>query len=291
VTAGAALAGASAALAVAGVGELVGSFGRPASARRRDGRAAAIVRLLAAAGARLRTRAGAREPAGLEARIAAAGSPAGLGPRELMAAKLAGALACVPVGTVLGALAPGRLGPLVVVAAPGAGFLAPDWWLARRARGRARTIRRDLPALLDLLRVSVEAGLTPAAALTAVAGRATGPVAAEWGAVGREVELGVPLEAALERSAARMPLAEVRALAAAIARANRHGAPLAETVAAQAREARLVRRRRIEEEAARAGPKIQLVVALLLVPSVLLLVAAALAAALLGGGQPLPVGP
>ena len=52
----------------------------------------------------------------------------------------------------------------------------------------------------------------------------------------------------------------------------------------QARDARAALRRRVQEDAARAGPKIQLVVALLLVPSVLLLVAAALVAALLGSG-------
>ena len=67
-------------------------------------------------------------------------------------------------------------------------------------------------------------------------------------------------------------------------RAARHGAPLAETLAAQAREVRLARRRAIQEEAARAGPKMQLVVALLLVPSVMLLVAAALAQRARGGG-------
>jgi tight adherence protein C len=81
---------------------------------------------------------------------------------------------------------------------------------------------------------------------------------------------------------ARLPLDEVLALVGALERAARHGAPLADTLAAQARDARLARRRRIQEEAARAGPKIQLVVALLLVPSVLLLVAAALASALIG---------
>jgi tight adherence protein C len=257
-----------------------------------DGRGARLLRALAAAGTRVRGLRGARAPAGLAERIAAAGAPAGLGAREVMAAKAACALAAAPAATTLGAAAPGRLGPLLIATVPVAGFLAPDWWLARRARERARAVRRDLPALLDLLRVSVEAGLTPAAALTAVAERASGPLAAEWGAVGREVALGVPLELALERLAARMPLPEVRALAAAIARATRHGAPLAGTLTAQAREARAARRRRIEEEAARAGPKIQLVVALLLVPSVLLLVAAALAAALIGGGgQALPVGP
>jgi tight adherence protein C len=88
----------------------------------------------------------------------------------------------------------------------------------------------------------------------------------------------------LEGLARRVPLPEVGALVAALDRARRHGAPLAETLSAQARDARFALARGIREEAARAGPKIQLVVALLLVPSVLLLVAAALAAALLGGG-------
>ena len=58
----------------------------------------------------------------------------------------------------------------------------------------------------------------------------------------------------------------------------------AAALAGQARDARASLRRRVREDAARAGPKIQLVVALLLVPSVLLLVAAALLAALLGPG-------
>src|SRR5207237_7918392 len=118
----------------------------------------------------------------------------------------------------------------------------------------------------------------------AVGARSSGPLAAEWRAVGREVALGVPLGEALDRTERRLPLPDVRALGAALRRAHRHGAPLGETLAAQAREARLARRRRIEEEAAKAGPKIQLVVALLLVPSVLLLVAAALGSAMLDGG-------
>jgi tight adherence protein C len=84
----------------------------------------------------------------------------------------------------------------------------------------------------------------------------------------------------------RLPLPEVSALVAALDRARRHGAPLGATLAGQARDARLSLRRRVQEDAARAGPKIQLVVALLLVPSVLLLVAAALASALLDSGRP-----
>jgi tight adherence protein C len=144
--------------------------------------------------------------------------------------------------------------------------------------------------MLDLLRVSVQAGLPLTAALGAVGRRSGGPLAAEWRRVGREVELGVSSRAAVRRMVARIPTPEVIALVGALERATRHGAPLSETLAAQAREARHSRRRRIQEEAAKAGPKIQLVVALLLVPSVLLLVAAALASALLGPGRSIAVG-
>lgn len=244
-----------------------------------------VLRALAALG----TGAGRRgAPRDLQRRIAAAGRPGGFGTRDLMAAKLAGALVSGLVGAPLSAALPGRLGLLAMVAAPVAGFLAPDLWLERRARERARAVRRQLPALLDLLRVTVEAGASLPAALTDVGERAGGPLAAEWRACGREVALGIPLADALGGMAERLPLPEVRALCGALDRARRHGAPLGGTLSGQARDARLSLRRRVQEEAARAGPKIQLVVALLLVPSVLLMVAAALAAALLDSGG-LPV--
>jgi tight adherence protein C len=207
-----------------------------------------------------------------------------------MAAKVAAAIGGGLLAALLSAAAPGRLGVALVVAGPAAGFLAPDAWLARRAADRARRVRSELPALLDLLRVSVEAGSSLPKALRDVGARTRGPLAAEWRALGREVALGVPLEAALRSTVERLPIPEVRSLVAALERARRHGAPLADTLASQARDARFALARHAREDAARAGPKIQLVVALLLVPSVLLLVAAALVAALLdGGGAALPV--
>ena len=222
-------------------------------------------------------------PPDLRARIEAAGRPGGLGVRDVMAAKVAAALLGGAVGRPLAALAPGRLGFVLAAGAPVAGFLAPDLWLGRLARERARRVRRDLPALLDILRVTIQAGGSLAAALGAVGERADGPLAGEWRSVAREVSLGVPLGRALDGLAARLPQPEIRALVAALHRAGRHGAPLSDTLAAQARAARFALARRIREDAARAGPKLQLVVALLLVPSVLLLVAAALVSALVGG--------
>lgn len=274
----AALAFLSGVLAVSGLAYLL------PGGRARPKRGARAIQALAAAGGALRRVSGARVPLSLEARIAAAGTPSALGVRELLAAKLAAAVGLGLFGALLAAGAPGRLGALLLVVLPAAGFLAPDLWLRRRAAERARAARSELPALLDLLRVTVEAGLAPGAAFAAVGERAGGVLAGEWRAVGRETTFGVPLAESLSELERRLPLAEVRALVGALDRAARHGAPLADTLAAQARDARLRRRREIAEDAAKAGPKIQLVVALLLVPSVLLLVAAALASALLDGG-------
>jgi tight adherence protein C len=268
---------AAGALGALGLALLV-EAGRPPTAR-----GLRLLRVLAAAGARIRPPL-AVAPSDLERRLAAAGRPGGLQAAELMAAKTASGLAGAALGVVLSAAAPGRLGMLVVLAFPVAGFLAPDAWLARLAAARARRVRRDLPLLLDLLRVQTEAGASLPVALREVGRRAAGPLAAEWTAVASESELGVPLGRALSAMETRLPLPEIRALVAALDRSRRHGAPVGGTLAAQAREARFALARRIREEAARAGPKIQLVVALLLVPSVLLLVAAALAAALVGGG-------
>ena len=125
------------------------------------------IRVLVALGTRLRPRR-AGTPADLGARLAAAGEPAGFGVRELMAAKVGAALAAGIAGTLLASVAPGRLGFAIVLAAPVAGFLVPDLWLARRAAERARRVRRELPALLDLLRVTVESGASLGAALRAV---------------------------------------------------------------------------------------------------------------------------
>jgi len=85
---------------------------------------------------------------------------------------------------------------------------------------------------------------------------------------------------ALRSLRGRVPGSEIAQLCAAIERSRRYGSPLAEQLRRQSSALRSGQRRAVEERAARAAPKIQLVVALLLVPAVLLLVAAALIPAL-----------
>jgi tight adherence protein C len=156
------------------------------------------------------------------------------------------------------------------------GFLVPDVWLHTRARRRAARMEAELADVLDLLRVAVAAGLSPWRAIGEVGRRHPGMLAGELARAAGHVALGAPGGQALADLGRRAPAAGVRPLVAALGRAERHGAPLAPTLAAQALEARSLRAGRTAEKAAKAAPKIQLVVALALVPSALLLVAAAL---------------
>jgi tight adherence protein C len=215
-------------------------------------------------------------PRDLRLRLAAAGRPGNLGPREWMALKVSAAAAVtVPSVTILVGGA-GRLVALLALAGPVAGFVAPDFWLARATRVRSEAAVRELPDLLDLMRVSVGAGIAPIRAMGDVAAQFDGPLAAEWLRIAAAVSLGEPQSAAFRSLTERIASEEVRAFAEALQRSQRHGLPLGATLATHATRARDARRRRIREQAARAGPKMQLVVALVLVPSMLLVVAALL---------------
>lgn len=260
------LAGLASVAAAAGLTDLI------EARRRRPPRRGAALKLVARLGAGL----GFRPSGGLAARVAAAGLDRATSEIVALQAGLAvlAALAAAPLATV----APGRLGIAILLAAPIAGFLAPEYALRSRARTRARAMEIELPDVLDLLRVAIAAGLSPRRALKEVGRRHPGLLAKELARAAARADMGEPAEAALTRLEARAPISAP--LVAALKRAERHGAPLSTTLAAQAQEARSRRAAKRSEQAAKAAPKIQLVVALLLVPAVLLLVAAALIPAL-----------
>jgi tight adherence protein C len=247
--------------------------GRIAGARLRVLRMLQRLGRLIAAAPRVR---GISPPGDLEARLIAAGEPAGLGMREWIALKAVSALFGSVVAAVAAADAPLRIAAMAMLIGPVAGFVVPDLSLARLSRRRLDDAIRDLPDMLDLLRVTVEAGMPPARAIGVVGSEFRGTLAREWRRVAAEMQLGVARDEALANMHARLPADEVGSLVESLARAGRHGVPLGRALDLQAGMARERRRRHVRERAARAGPKIQLVVALLLVPAVLLIVAAGL---------------
>jgi tight adherence protein C len=277
VTGAALLAGLSAALAVAALGELARTARRRGTRARRRRLPARLTRpggLLARLGGLWRA-------ADATARLEAAGLDGAHAP-QLAAFRGGAALGGLALAALLAPSLPARTALLTALAGPGAGWLAPDAWLRRRTRERRQAIEAELADVLDLLRVAAAAGLSVRRALAEVGRRHPGVLASELARAAARLQLGARDDAVLAQLERRCPAAGVPPLIAALRRAQRLGAPLAQTLAAQAEQARARRAQRCAEAAARAAPKIQLVVALLLVPSVLLLVAAALIPALLG---------
>lgn len=197
---------------------------------------------------------------------------------KLLFARLIGAAVGAIVGMAASPVAPGRTALLVLVAMPVAGFLAPEAVLQRRARRRQQRLIAALPDALDLLAVGAGTGRGPAAGIEQLASTGEGPLAEELRLTVADLSCGVPLGDALDSLRRRVPGSELATLVASIERSRQLGSPLADQLRDQSSSLRRDSRRAVEERAARAAPKIQLVVALVLVPSVLLMIVAGLIA-------------
>jgi tight adherence protein C len=207
---------------------------------------------------------------------------AGLGdrisPRRFAGAKLVGAGVGALFAVTAAPAAPGRLSPVVALALVGAGFVSPDAWAERIARRRRDAMIAALPDALDLVAVGAATGRTPVALFADIATGTAGPLAAELGLAVAEIEAGARQSDALASLRERTGAPELGAVGAALERSRRYGSPLSDQLHVQAASLRVQQHRRIEERAAKAAPKIQLVVAMVLVPSALLAIAAALVA-------------
>ncbi len=250
-------------------------FGDPAKPGGRTILAGASERFGLAGGRRVAT---AALRLGLPDRLSRSGLEARLPLATVFVAKLACAVVGGLVAVSAAPAAPGRLPLLVAVALPAAGFLVPDALLERRARLRNRQLLGALPDACDLLAVGAASGRGTASGFAEIAAAGQGPLSAELRITVAELSCGMPLPAALRSLRGRVPGSEISTLCAAIERSRRYGSPLADQLRRQSASLRRDQRRAVEERAARAAPKIQLVVALVLVPSVLLMITAALIA-------------
>jgi tight adherence protein C len=179
------------------------------------------------------------------------------------------------VAAAIGALA----GPLLTsgwLMVPTAGLLAstgwrlPDFLLARRTRSRRERAEAAIPELLDVVAVSVTAGLTPRLALDRAGGAIRGPLGDEMRAAGRAVQLGEPWPATLRRTAERLGLRDLGRLASTLERSTRLGSPVAERLRLLAREVRSERRAREEERARRAPVTMLFPLVFLILPAFVL---------------------
>lgn len=215
---------------------------------------------------------------GIPEMLTRAGLAREVNPVTVLLIKILLAVASFLLAAVLLPLLPERVGFFILAGVVGLGFLAPDLLLARLARRRLSQIAASLPDALDLLAVSVGTGRQIGPAMAELGVRGRGPLAEELGLTARQIEWGRPPEDALSELRDRVRSPGIAFFCAALDRSRKLGSPLAEHLRRQATDLRHHHRRQIQEEAARAAPKIQLVIAFVLVPSVMLMLVAALVA-------------
>lgn len=135
------------------------------------------------------------------------------------------------------------------------GFMGADFWLNGRVRRRQEEMDRALPDTLDLLTVSVEAGLGFDSALAKVCEKMTGPLIDEMGLVAREIRVGETRRQALRNLGERVDSDDVRSFARAIIQAEELGTSLGRTLKVQADDMRVHRQLSAEEKAMKAPVK------------------------------------
>ncbi|MBY5162900.1 type II secretion system F family protein [Salsipaludibacter albus] len=165
----------------------------------------------------------------------------------------------LPIVTALGLPWLG-FGGLVVLVGVGlmaaVGWYAPEWILRSRSGRRQHAIQRALPDALDLLSITVEAGLGFDAALDRVAREVRGPLGGEMYRVVQEMRLGRARADALRSLAERTDVEELNSFVLAMIQADIFGISVAQVLHVQADELRIKRRQRAEEEAQKLPVKI-----------------------------------
>lgn len=144
---------------------------------------------------------------------------------------------------------------LFALVAAGFGWVVPEMMMQSKAKQRGKDIQKALPDALDLLTVSVEAGLGFDAALVRVVERRKGPLSEEFGIVLREMRVGTPRKDALKQLAERVKVDDITSLASAIIQTDHLGVGIANILRIQSDQSRVKRRQKVEESAMKAPIK------------------------------------
>ena len=165
------------------------------------------------------------------------------------------------------------------------GFIAPDFWLSLKVKKRHNEIRRDLPAVIDLLNLCVDAGLDFMLAVHRVIREFKKcALTDELSEVWRETRMGASRRDALQHLTHRVGLPELSSFVRTLLQADRMGSPMGEALKIQSEEIRMRRYLRGEEVALKAPIKLLFPLFLFILPAVLIVVAGPIFLQFMRGG-------
>lgn len=132
------------------------------------------------------------------------------------------------------------------------GYLAPSFWLGRKIKARQKVIQQILPDAIDLMTISVEAGLAFDGAMQRVADKWNNPLSMEFQRAISEMRVGKTKRDALREIVARTAVPDLSTFVASIIQADQLGVSIAKVLRIQSEQMRIRRRQRAEEQAHKA---------------------------------------
>lgn len=193
-----------------------------------------------------------------------------LGVKGLVALVIAGLVSLLVSTVTLDGLATSIALPVGLIV----GFLFPDLYLSSRAKQRNDAILKTLADALDLLTISVEAGLAFDAGVTKVTEKLKGPLSDEFKRASAEMRIGKARAEALRGIVERTDCKELANFISAVIQADQLGVSMSKVLRVQSETLRIERRQRAEEKAARTPVLIMLPTVGCIFPSLFIVILA-----------------
>ena len=198
----------------------------------------------------------------------------GFRPSRFLMIRVLGTLALGTLGFLYSRSAPNDLWRMLMIAGgPVLGFMLPDTMLSMRIARRLRRIERDCADMIDLLAITVQAGLGLDHALKLTCDRIDGPLSDEIRLMLNEIRVGESRPEALKRLADRAPTPTIRSFSRAMSQSESMGVSIGHTLKALAVDARTRKRQAAEELAQKAPIKMIFPLASCFFPSILIVAA------------------
>lgn len=198
-----------------------------------------------------------------------AGNPLGIGPVEYYGIRLA--FIVIGLGAFFVLIRNNfnktyvLIGVLVLVVC----YIFPILWLRLTISSQQKKLQKDLPSALDMLSVCVDAGLGFDQALQRVSEQWNTRIAAEFGRVVTEMEMGLSRKDALRNLANRFDITELSSFVAIIIQSEQLGSSIADVLHVQADQMRVERRYRAQEKARTVPIKMLIPLAFLIFPAIM----------------------
>ena len=206
--------------------------------------------------------------------IVLAGNPPGLKAERVVAFKVVFAIVGLVAGMAISSVLPlpGSVKVAAAVLFAFMGYTIPSAAVSAKASKRQKEIRKNLSDTMDLLTISVEAGLGFDAALAQVVRNVEGPLSQEIARTLQEMQIGVPRMEALRNLSDRTDVEELDGFVLSMIQADKYGVGVANVLRGQSKELRQKRRQRAEETAQKVPLKLLFPTIFMVLPALFIVI-------------------